>query len=363
MNATRKNLERVSSALQGLYQTFGYQPYKVSNFEEYDLYAQNKEFLASEQILSFSDTNGHLMALKPDITLSIIKNTRDDRKTRKVWYTESVYRVPRNAYGFQEILQTGLECLGTVDRYAMSEVLMLAARSLEAISPDYVLDVSHMGIVTGLLEGLDPGLAACLLTALGEKNAHTIASLCQTGGVDKAVQELLLALCPLCGPVETALPALLALPLPETSRQAAQELSQLCQLLSGFGSYPINLDLSLVNHTDYYNGLLFRGFVDGIAACVLSGGRYDHLLNRMGKSGGAIGFAVYLNELERFFTQPAAYDVDVLLTYGPEDDLAQVVRQAKALTQQGRTVRIQPQGDTDITYQTALSAQTQEAQS
>jgi ATP phosphoribosyltransferase regulatory subunit len=245
----------------------------------------------------------------------------------------------------------------------MSEVLMLAARSLEAISPDYVLDVSHMGIVTGILEGLDPALAASLLTALGEKNAHTIASLCQSGGVDKAVRELLMALCPLSGPVETVLPALLALPLPETSCQAAQELSQLCRLLADFGSYPINLDLSLVNHTDYYNGLLFRGFVDGIAACVLSGGRYDHLLNRMGKSGGAIGFAVYLNELERFFTQPTAYDVDVLLTYGPEDDLAQVVRQAKALTQQGRTVRIQPQGDTDITYQKAFSVQSQEAQS
>jgi ATP phosphoribosyltransferase regulatory subunit len=244
----------------------------------------------------------------------------------------------------------------------MSEVLMLAARSLESISPAYVLDLSHMGILTGILQDIEPALAAQLLTAMGEKNIHALEALCRQGNVDSNIQNLLETLCHLSGPVDQTLPALLALALPEPSRQAALELNSICQLLSLFGDFNINLDLSVVNHTDYYNGLIFQGFVDGIASCLLFGGRYDHLLHRMGKSGGAIGFAVYLNELERFFSRPAQYDVDTLLVYGPEDDPAQVARTAQRLVLSGQTVRIQPQGQTDITYQQKITPDGKEAQ-
>ena len=180
MNTTLNPSERVSFALRSLYQRYGYRQYKVNKFEEYDLYARYRSFLTSEQILSFSDLNGRLMALKPDVTLSIIKNTRDDRRTRKLWYTENVYRVPRNAYGFQEIVQTGLEFIGHVDLYAMAEVLMLAAESLRTIRPDYVLELSHIGILTGVLGSLDGRLAKELIAAVGEKNLHTLKLLEET---------------------------------------------------------------------------------------------------------------------------------------------------------------------------------------
>ena len=60
--------------LRHLYESFGYIHYKMNKFEEYDLYAKNKDFLASSNIITFTDTNGKLLALKPDVTLSIIKN-------------------------------------------------------------------------------------------------------------------------------------------------------------------------------------------------------------------------------------------------------------------------------------------------
>ena len=69
-----KNEERAVFSLRELYGSYGYIRHKVSKFEEYDLYARNKSFLVSENILTFTDTDGRLMALKPDITLSIIKN-------------------------------------------------------------------------------------------------------------------------------------------------------------------------------------------------------------------------------------------------------------------------------------------------
>ena len=79
--------------LRALYSRYGYLPYKMSRFEEYDLYVRNKDFLASEQIVTFADRNGKLLALKPDVTLSIIKNAPDIAgAVQKLYYNESVYR-------------------------------------------------------------------------------------------------------------------------------------------------------------------------------------------------------------------------------------------------------------------------------
>ena len=350
MNASLLPAERVSLTLRGLYQSFGYTRYRVGKFEEYDLYARNRNFLSDDRILTFSDINGQVMALKPDVTLSIIKNTRGDDRMRKVWYTENVYRVPRGGDGFQEIRQTGLECIGTVDLYTMGEVLMLAARSLETIAEEYVLEVSHMGILTGLLEArrVPPALAGEILVAFGEKNPHAVRELCRQGGMSDEAEELFSALCVMGGPAEETLPQLLALPLPAAGRAAAEELAAVCRLLKTFGSFRVEADLSVTNDTDYYNGILFRGFVDGIAAPVLSGGRYDHLLNRMGKSGAAIGFAVYLSELERLIDREGEYEADTLLLYGDGCDPAAVAGRVKELAAEGKTVRVQPKGKAEI---------------
>ncbi|MEG2054356.1 MAG: ATP phosphoribosyltransferase, partial [Oscillospiraceae bacterium] len=66
---------------------YGYKKYKVSNFEEYNFYLQYKSFLTSDKILTFTDLDGRLLALKPDITLSIIKNAKvENGKTEKAYY-------------------------------------------------------------------------------------------------------------------------------------------------------------------------------------------------------------------------------------------------------------------------------------
>lgn len=361
MNQLSKT-ERVSLALRELYQTHGYRPYRVGKFEEYDLYAQNRSFLGEERILTFSDTDGRLMALKPDVTLSVIKNTRDDERLRKMWYDENVYRADRNGFGFQEIRQTGLECVGPIDLYAMAEVVMLAAESLATVSPAYVLELSHLGLLTGVLNdaGADAGTSAAVLAAVDGKNPHALRDACR--GLPEASADLLERLCLLGGAAESVLPELLALPLPPAARGAAKELEDLCAVLRVFGAYNVNIDLSVTNDTDYYNGLIFRGFVDGAHTGVLSGGRYDHLLHRMGKSGGAIGFAVYLSALELVLYEKPAYDVDVLLVYEEDDDPADVARQVKALTEAGGTVRAQRRGAPAVTYRRCVGLDGQEAQ-
>ena len=68
--------EKTQLELHSLYQKYGYSRYKMGKFEEYDLYLRNKDFIGTENIIAFSDLNGRLMALKPDLTLSIVKNYR-----------------------------------------------------------------------------------------------------------------------------------------------------------------------------------------------------------------------------------------------------------------------------------------------
>ena len=119
--------EKAITALRGLYSGYGYTQFKMSKFEEYDLYVKNKDFLISDQVLTFTDLNGKLMALKPDVTLSIVKSLGAwQGGVKKLYYHENVYRPGSGTRSFRELMQVGLECLGDVGEYEISEVLLLA---------------------------------------------------------------------------------------------------------------------------------------------------------------------------------------------------------------------------------------------
>lgn len=185
--------EKIIFALRELYLQQGYTPYRMSKFEEYDLYARNKDFLVSDQVITFTDVNGRLMALKPDVTLSIIKNSKDQPNgLQKLFYNENVYRVAKGANGFKEIMQAGLECIGRVDAGSIAEVIALAVKSLCTVSPDCVLELSNLSILeeaVGQL-GLPEEAKPSLYQAVSEKNLHGVKALC-AGAETEAVERLL----------------------------------------------------------------------------------------------------------------------------------------------------------------------------
>jgi len=343
MESILRREERIVFGLRALYSRFGYRPYRMSKFEEYDLYAGNRSFLPSGGVITFTDTNGRLMALKPDVTLSIAKNLGGEGAAEKVYYDESVYRAPDSGLGFQEITQAGLEYLGPVDGYVMGEVAMLAARSLGEISPDWVLDLSHMGYLCALVDelGLRGPERAELLRAVGSRSAQAMRVVCEASGAPEEPAERLIRLVELYGPATELLPELRACAATEAERAAAEELADTVRVLGSFGCLGgVNIDLSIICDTEYYNGLVFKGYVPGAPSAVLSGGRYDSLMRKLGKDEQAIGFAVYLNLLERLGGAEPEYDADVLLIPDGEtpEELAGVVRE---LTDSGRSVRVQ----------------------
>ena len=156
MELTLKYEESTVFALRSLYSKYGYSQYKMNKFEEYDLYVKNKDFLISDSVITFTDTNGKLMALKPDVTLSIVKNSKDiEGYVEKRYYNENVYRVSKGSKTFKEIMQVGLECIGDIDDYCISEVITLAGKSLKTICENSVLSVSHLGLISAVFASFD----------------------------------------------------------------------------------------------------------------------------------------------------------------------------------------------------------------
>ena len=337
--------EKTVFSLRELYGKYGYLQYKMSKFEEYDLYVRNKDFLISDHVITFTDTNGKLMALKPDVTLSIIKNSKDLPETvQKVYYDENVYRVSKGTQSFKEIMQVGLECIGDLDDYCLYEVLMLAAKSLQTISGDCVLDISHLGILSSVLDYLAPPaeIRDNILQCIGEKNVHGLGQLCAQAGIEAAKTEVLKQLISLYGKPEKILPELKQL---LAGIVDIAPLEQLNRLINAFDDCTLKqmlrIDFSVVSDMKYYNGIVFKGFVQGIPNSILSGGQYDKLMQKMHRGSGAIGFAVYLDQLERLDTNGEQYDVDAVLLYDRNDDLQAIAQKVSELTANGTKVLLQ----------------------
>ena len=333
--------ERAIFALRALYGQYGYSQFKMSKFEEYALYVRNKNFLISDNIITFTDTNGKLMALKPDVTLSIIKNSKDEAdRVEKVYYNENVYRISGSTKSFREIMQVGLECIGDIDDYSIFEVLMLAAESIKTISSEGELDISHLGIVSAVLDkiGLYDADRDSVLALIGEKNTHDIKTVCRRAGISDDYAELLKNLISIYGK-----PADVIVKLKEAFADIVpdaliNELDSIVTALDEVGCGDIiKIDFSVVNDMHYYNGIVFKGFVAGVPTGVLSGGQYDKLLKKMGKKSRAIGFAVYLDMLERL-TDGEEFDVDTVVLYGDDISLSALTAKIREVTNSGKSV-------------------------
>lgn len=332
-----KNDEKAIFTLRSLYQKYGYKQYKMSKFEEYDLYARNKDFLVSDSVITFTETGGRLMALKPDVTLSIIKNSQNG-VLNKVYYNENVYRASKSSLGFKEIMQTGLECIGDIDTYNICEVVMLSCESLKAIDDDFVLDISHMGLISDILSSLtdDTRLKNEIVTLLGEKNLPQIKALCERENIDVTLLETVSSV---YGKGDYVLSKLKEETLPRECIKHIEVLEALNTFLKECGFQDkVNFDFSIVCDMKYYSAVVFKGYINGIAESVLTGGQYGKLLQRMGKKADAIGFAVYLDMLERLNTQSKKYDVDTVLLYDEDADSVALAKNIKLLTDIGTSV-------------------------
>ena len=260
--------EKISLELRTLYASNGYKFFRMSRFEEYDFYADKKDFLRSKRILTFTDANGRLMALRPDVTLSLIKRAGKG----KYYYSENVYRVPRNSSSFREISQCGVENIGEIDGEELRGVIELAILTLEKLAEGrkYILAV---GDAEQILQNCGGRPNDAITECISQKNIHGLKEL--------GASEELIELAGLNGSVDEALPKL------------QEDTAGIIRGLPAEHVRHVRIDFSVADNVMYYNGIVFKGYVEGVSEAVLSGGEY----NIMNTSGA--GFAVYEDVIVR----------------------------------------------------------------
>lgn len=347
-----KQEERILSELTTLYEGRGYKKYNPTCFEEYSLYLENLDFLISKNVITFSSASGRLLALRPDVTLSVINHVNtDDGDTQKLFYTEKVYRQPAGGGEFREINQTGVEVVGQIDNVCEAEVASLIMDTLAAVSSEYLLDISHMGFTEGLIASFNLGAEdkAAVYNLLREKNLHDFKAFALSRGLSQEQCAAFEAMVNISGNANSAIITAESIALNGEMKRAVEQLKALVQMLStlGYGDR-VNINFSIANNADYYNGIIFNGYIDGVPHTVLTGGRYDKLLSKLGKQGGAIGFALYLGELERYF-KPYGHYVDYLIVY---DDKTQTsaLELTSAKLKGGATVRLSRGAPHDLKF-------------
>lgn len=351
--------EKCAYRLRAIYRRYGYLPYEMGKFEEYELYIRNKDFLVSDRVIAFNDTNGKMMALKPDVTLSIIKSGEDCPGVKqKVCYSENVFRVSEITHRFREIMQTGLECIGDIDIYDIYEVLSLAAESLAVSAEDFCIEISNLDLVGAVIGSAcsDAGFAEKAIDCIAEKNSHDLKRICADYGVDQAGYEKIASLISVCGDRNAVLEAL-------RSRFDTPVLAQLSALSSLLDASPyadkIRFDFSVVNDRSYYNGFVFKGFVSGVCRSVLAGGQYDNMMKKMNRRSRAVGFAVYLDRLEDLFRSNEKYDVDCLLLYDASTDVGKLAAAVRERTAAGACVSAQKSIPEKLRYRELIDMRTE----
>lgn len=332
--------EEITKRLARLYRSFGYDRFKMSKFEEYSFYIEHKSFLQSENVITFGDLDGKLMALKPDITLSIAKNAREG-ETRRVYYNENVYRPSQSAREYREIPQIGLEFIGNVDALAECETVLLALRTMETLGGRYTLDLSDARFVPSVLEheGFSEGDREKILDAVKKKDRGRILDICAAAGKDEKTAERVAATADVHGRFDKAIAKAEKISKSDGAREALDGLKKIYAFLGEMGATEnVNLDFSIINDMNYYNGVVFQGYLEDVPKNVLSGGRYDNLLGKMGKTGGACGFAVYLDLIELYRESGDDDMADIAVIYGEGDDVSKVEKFADGLRADGQAV-------------------------
>ena len=347
MNANLINENSIVSNLINIYERFGFKKIKLSKFEDYNLYNNNKDFLQTEHILTFMNLNGNLKSLRPDVTLSIVKKVLKDneKETQKIYYIEDIYKIVSNEY--EEIPQVGVEIIGKLNNYSNLEIISMAIESLKSINKNYILEISNIDFISAIFDeiNLEENLKIEILNNIYLKNKHDLEKLLNKN-VDCKYKKYILSFIELSGNYKDILKKLKSLIINKKMQKSYEEFKSLSFVFELYNNFDkILLDFSIESQLGYYNGIIFKGYIKESNDIILSGGRYDKLLNKFNSNKNAIGFAIYMDKLYEKNKTSDFIDILILYKSGDENILLNEVRK---FMNKNKKVRVDIYGDNSI---------------
>ena len=351
-NMSRKDLVLLN--IRKMYDSYGYKKISLPSFEEYDLYNENKDFI-DRNVLTVMSPNGKLLALRPDITLSVAKKVSKDQslKYSKIYYQENTYNLTKYV-GYEEDEQLGIELIGKESTFLDFEIINLAVKSLDIINKKSMIILSHAGFISSIFENFDLEyeIKEQILDCINRKNSHDIQKILKRNEhISENVKKLIYKIPELSGNLENIEKELLKYEINGNTKKILSELKQLNSLLMKFyKKSKIIFDFSVVKNLNYYNGIILQGYIEGFPNVILTGGRYDKLFEKFGVDTGAVGFAILTDGLKGYYKDTDKKDFEVLIAYDNSDfeKLVEIVNDFQKKGLRVRTENIENLGESDF---------------
>ncbi len=292
---------RIENKAMEVFGSFGYRPVRTPTFEYFDVYNVTTPTQA-EHMFKFFDTNGRMLALRPDITTSVARMIATKAKKEdfpiRVSYLGSAFRNEENFSRARqrEFTQTGVELIGDKSPSADAEVIEIAIKTLrESGIKNFQIDLGQVEFFKGLVEqaGLSDSESDILRRHINDKDFIAVENDLSEMGVDGDMRQRFASLSTMFGGIEIVDAAIDDRSLNRRSKDALINLKEVYYILTqkGLDKY-VSFDLGMVQNIDYYTGIIIRGFTYGVGFPVCSGGRYDGLLEKFGRDVPATGIAV-----------------------------------------------------------------------
>ncbi len=321
----RRNVE---DKIHKIFKSCGYAEIVTSGLEFFDVFNLNSRYFPQESLYKLVDSKGRLIVLRPDSTVPIARvvatRLKEASLPLRLYYNQCVYNMTPLLTGkSDQIVQTGIELIGSSSRTADLEVIGMAVETLSVCCKDgFSLEIGDVGFFKEIMDRLetDDNTKEEIRSLIETKNYPALNDALDKIGENK-VTTALKQLPRLFGGEEVFEKAL-KLFSDEKTDAILSDLKQLyieVKKLAKNGN--ITVDLGMVNRTDYYTGVIIKGYLAGYGEEILSGGRYDKLISEFGYDVPATGFAVNVDavaELAVKDTKTASADIIVFAEPGYE---------------------------------------------
>lgn len=348
---------KIEGTLLKLFKSRGYSEIITPGLEFFDVFNMKSRYFPQENLYKMTDSKGRLIVMRPDSTMPIARvvatRLRDAELPLKLCYNQTVYRNESLLKGrSDETVQAGIELIGSEMKMADLEVISAAVDSLDAFGLEFSLELGHIGVFKCLVDRLeaDEKDKNHIRKLIQNKNFPALNDFLDTFG-NNSVTAALKKLPALFGGEEVFEKAEEIIP-DENVKRILDELREIyCDIADICGNEGnITVDLGLVNKTDYYTGLIIKGYLKGHGDEVISGGRYDKLISDFGYDIPAVGFAVDVNAISKVIERngilPSEPAPDVIVYAEPGCEAA-AIKQARELREQGFIVENALFGDVE----------------
>ena len=295
----------IQKKLSTVLHLYGYQDIQTPTFEYDDVFRKEIGSTSTKELYRFFDREGNILTLRPDITPSVARAAATLFETEdfpiRLCYAGNTFTNHTSYQGrLKENTQLGAELIGLDSIEADAEMLAMVVDGLKRTGlKEFQVNIGHVDFIQSLLEatGLEDDEMDEIRTLINNRNYFGVEEILDNRSVKESVKEAFHILPELMGGPEILESAARIAPSAE-ARLAVTRLQQIYKLLRLYKAEDhVTFDLSMSGSYGYYTGIIFRAYTYGTGDAVVRGGRYDHLLEKFGKSTPSIGFAIIIDEL------------------------------------------------------------------